>query len=183
MKMHITNIYGQSGMSTAQLAQHHVTDIAKELGINEIAYYFFNAEADTSAELDKRLDGILSSLAIGDVVFFQTPTWMTINYEETFLKKIKNYLAKIVMVVHDVMPFMWRSVNWYVMPDYIRMYNYADVIVVPSQKMYDYLVSQGLTVKKYIIQEMWDQNIGNLVLEQPTFKKQVFFIGKRLGKN
>ncbi|MFR2572817.1 MAG: hypothetical protein ACLS9T_07895 [Streptococcus salivarius] len=46
--------------------------------------------------------------------------------------------------------------NYYLMSSYIDMYNLCDVVVVPSEKMRDRLIEEGLTVEKIIIQKLWD---------------------------
>ena len=177
MGMHITRLNGHGVVSTTQIAQQTLADIAKQLGFREMNYYFFDVNTDTDEELFKRIEGCISGISQGDIVVFQTPTWMGTRYENYFMQFLKAYQCKIIVLIHDVIPFMWREVNGYLMKDYIDVYNYADVIIVPSQNMYDYLVKEGLTVKKYVIQHILDQNIGDLYLGTPTFKKQVFFTG------
>ena len=177
MAMHITRLNGHRANSTTQIAQQNLVDIAKQLGFHEMNYYFFDANTDTDEQLIKRIEGCISAVSKGDIVIFQTPTWMGTRYENYFLQVLKAYECKIIVLIHDVIPFMWRENNGYLMKDYIAVYNYADVIVVPSKNMYDYLVSEGLTVKKYVVQHILDQNIGDMYLGTPSFKKQVFFTG------
>ena len=73
------------------------------------------------------------------------------------------------MFIHDVPPLMFES-NYYLMPNYIDMYNQSDLVVVPSEQMYHRLVSEGLTVKKYVVQKLWDLT-HSLDLYTPQFEK------------
>ena len=51
------------------------------------------------------------------------------------------------------------------------MYNKAEIVIVPSEKMYCRLVEEGLTVKKYIVQHMWDFTVDQ-TLYSPSFKRK-----------
>ena len=61
MKVNITNLYGMSGQSTALIAQNDVTKLAKQLGFNELSFYFYDIYSDSQSELSRRLDGIMAS--------------------------------------------------------------------------------------------------------------------------
>ena len=147
-KVHITNLYGMAGDSTVILAQNAVTDIARALGYREIGIYFYNISTDSPSERSKRLDGIMASISFGDIVIFQSPTWNGWEFDAEFVA----------------------------MPTYMEMFNQADVIIAPSQQMVNRLCEAGLTVEKILIQEFWDHP-HNLSLNQPVFKKEIFFAG------
>lgn len=68
------------------------------------------------------------------------------------------------------------ELNYYLMSKYISMYNKAEVIVVPSEKMYLKLVEEGLTVKKYVVQKMWDFTVDQS-LYNPKFERKLYFTG------
>ncbi|MEY8539003.1 sugar transferase [Lactococcus muris] len=173
MRVYITNINGLA--SSAQLAQNMVTDIAVALGYRELGIYRYDITADSPVELSKRLDGIVAGLQQGDVVIFQTPTWNTTSFDERFMDKLRLYRVKIIVFVHDVVPLMFAG-NYYLMERTIAYYNKADLIIVPSQEMLDKLREQGLTVKKAIIQKMWDH--PTTVPSLPAvFEKRLHFPG------
>ena len=175
MKLHITNLYGMARESTATIAQNAIQKIATQLGFKELGIYFYHATSETVEERSRRLDGILASVSMGDVVIFQTPTWNGIEFEREFLAKLKALQVKIVIFVHDVIPLMFKQ-NAFLLDDYISLYNMADSIILPSAAMRKRLVQNGLTVNNVLFQEMWDHP-HDLPLYSPAFKKSIYFAG------
>lgn len=176
MKIHITNLYGQLESSVAQIAQNMVRDIAATLNIREIGVYSFNADSVPSRELSIRFDGMNASISHGDIVIFQSPTWNGTRFDLEYIKRLKLYEnIKIAVFIHDVIPLMFSS-NYYLMKDTISLYNMADVLIVPSEKMLSILRKEGLTVDKIIIQEMWD-NTTDIKLGKPNFNNVINFSG------
>lgn len=173
MKVHITNIYGMGG--TALRAQHMVTDIAKNnLDYNELGIYRYPMSSDTSEMLRTRMDGIVAAVNFGDIVIFQLPTWNGIEFDEAFDSHLNAYgNLKKIFFVHDVPPLMFR--NGEELERYIALYNRADLIILPSQSMADYLRARGLTVNKIVIQHMWDTTADVEGIEKPGFRKRVNF--------
>lgn len=175
MRVHFTNLFGQSSRSVALIAQNDTMKIARELGANELGIYFYDSSQEPDGELNSRFDGIVAGLSVGDIVFFQSPSWNGNEWDSRLLRKFKAVNAKTVMFIHDVPPLMFDS-NYYLMSAYIDMYNLCDVIVVPSEKMRDRLIEEGLTVEKIIIQKLWDLP-HSLDLHQPSFQKKMIFAG------
>lgn len=175
MKINITNIYGMSGQSTALIAQNETVKIAKKLDFHELSFYFYNIYSDSQGELNSRLDGVLAKLGYGDIVVYQSPTWNGREYDQAFIRKCKILNTKIITFIHDVPPLMFPS-NYYLMPEYIEMYNQSDLVVVPSENMKERLIQEGLTVQKIMIQGMWD-HVHDYPLRQPAFQKKLSFAG------
>ena len=75
----ITNIYGMSSSSTALIAQNMVANAAKKLGFEELGIFFYSVDSDSDDMLRARMDGILASLAYGDTVVYQFPSWNGLN--------------------------------------------------------------------------------------------------------
>ena len=174
-KIHITNLYGMAGDSTVILAQNAVAEIARDLDYRELGIYFYNVASDSPSERNKRMDGIMASVSFGDIVIFQSPTWNGWEFDADFINKLKDLQVKLIIFIHDVVPLMFRD-NAYLMPRYMDMYNKADVLIVPSEKMLQRLREQGLTVDKVLIQHFWDHP-HQMTLNQPQFKQEMFFAG------
>ena len=175
MNIHVTNIYGFSPTSVVLISQHEVRNIARNLGFNELAVYIYDSSNEPMNELSSRYDGIIARVSPGDVVFFQSPTWNGVDWDNGLVDKLKAYGCRVVMFIQDVQPLQFES-NYYLMSKFISMYNKAEIVIVPSEKMYCRLVEEGLTVKKYIVQHMWDFTVEQ-TLYSPLFKRKLYFTG------
>lgn len=175
MKKYITNLYGQSDQSTAMIAQHMVVDVAKNEGYSEISLKAYRVDDDTEYEKVKRIEGILSSLSPKSLVVAQMPSWNGIAFDEVLLKKIREQADKLVIFVQDFVPLMFQN-NFYLFDRYLEAYNHADLIILPSKKMQQILISRGLTAP-VIFQEVWD-HVTSLSLETiPLFQRKLKFSG------
>lgn len=188
MKVHITNLYGLGG--TAAKAQHQVADIAKDmLHYNELGIYRYPVESDSPEMLRTRLDGIIASVERGDIVIFQSPTWNTFSFDEAFMRQLNAYSGlKKILFIHDVPPLMFEN-GIAKLKRYITFYNQADLIIVPSQNMVEFLYANGLTVKKTVIQKMWDfpvhidKSINPRLRRRITFAANVSSIYRPFARN
>ncbi|MDK7303546.1 MULTISPECIES: hypothetical protein [Aerococcus] len=156
MRKHITNLYGHSVDSTAHISQQMTTSIAQKLDFNELAIPAYDSKYDSDEELSKRLEGILAGVGHGDLVVVQLPTWNDMRFEKALIDKIKHTCqAHLAMFIHDVQPIMFPH-TYYLMNDLMLIYNEAELVIVPSQEMYQRLYLEGLKVDKVLIQAMWD---------------------------
>ena len=69
MKIHITTLNNMGG--TATQAHRRVLKTAQSIGCHEMGMAKYHLEPDFIKEIDKRLDGIIAPLNVGDVVIFQ----------------------------------------------------------------------------------------------------------------
>ena len=174
MAIHITNLYGQQ--KAAGISQNKTASIAKELGFHEMEIYRYDTNVDNDSELGTRLDGILAPVYHGDIIFIQSPSWNGLRYDLRFVRKLRAYSnIKIVMLIHDVIPLGFNSGEANLRAT-IEIYNYADLIIAPSQAMLDLLNQYGLSVKKQMVQQLWDYPIS-FEPSTPQFQKRLFFTG------
>lgn len=176
MKVHITKIYGFIG--TGAKAQDAVTDIAKrDLHFDELGIYRYPVESDSPEMLRARIDGIIASVSHGDIVIIQSPTWNGLSFDEGLIHSLQCYNGvKKIIFIHDVLPLMFET--WKpLLHRYIEFYNQADLVIVASQKMADFLKTRGLTVKKIIIHRMFDYIVSIDETIKPLFKKIINFAG------
>lgn len=174
MKVHITNIYGLGKTETK--TQNDVVHIAnRDLQYGELGIYCYAVESDTAEMLRTRIEGIIASVGSNDVAVLQTPTWNNIVFEEKLMDRLNVRVgAKKIVFIHDVIPLMYP--NWVIpLSRYIDLYNRADVLIAPSQAMVDFLRAHGLTVKKVVVQRMWDHVLSVDPARKPRFKKVINF--------
>ena len=175
MRIHVTNVYGFSPRSVVQLSQHEVVDILKDLCDSEIGLFVYSYDKEPKNELSSRYDGIIARVTPGDVVIFQSPTWNIVDWDNGLVDRIKAYGGRVVFFIQDVPPIQFEN-NYFLMPYFIDMYNKAELVIVPSERMYQRLVEEGLTVKKYVVQKMWDFNV-HMDLHTPSFERKLYFLG------
>lgn len=175
MKTHITTLNNMSG--TASLAHRRVLKIAQGLGCHEMGLSYYHLQPDFAKEIHKRLDGIIASLNYGDIVIFQYPSWIGVNYDESFVDKIKSYRdTKLIIFVQDIQKIMF-NVEQLIMDMEISTLNKADLLIMPSEKMYKCLIEEGLrTDIKVVYQTIWDMP-SDVCFENHEVKRCFHFTG------
>lgn len=172
-RTHITNLYGVGGIAT--VAQRRTVEVAKQLGFNEISILYDNGLRDPE-EFDKKVTGILAGLEVGDTVIFQSPIWITSKVERDFIDRVRQYQGKVAIFIHDVPPMMFEG-NRELMPLFIELYNKADLLIVSSENMKKYLISKGVTVKKFVIQNLWDIPVDFISNSETKYIPRINFAG------
>lgn len=75
---------------------------------------------------------------------FQYPTWNGHDYDKVFVDKIKLYNdIRLVIFVHDLQKLMFDS-EQSILDTEISILNKADVLILPSVKMHEYMINNGL---------------------------------------
>lgn len=103
MKIHITNIYNFKMDDQLVKTQQYIAKVGRDIGFHEMGIFSYPVETDTSSELSKRLDGVISALEDEDVVIMQLPTENGYEYEQLLFRKIKAYRGtKIALLFHEM---------------------------------------------------------------------------------
>mgnify|MGYP000509032933 CR=1 FL=1 len=155
MKTHITTLNNMAG--TASLAHRRVLKVAQSIGCHEMGLSFYPLKPDYAKEIDKRLDGIIAPLNYGDIVIFQYPSWIGVNYDESFVNKIKSYRdTKLIIFVQDITKSSCLILSRQFLIWKLKLSIKADLLILPSKKMHRYLKENGLDEKPVIYQTIWD---------------------------
>lgn len=175
MQIHITNLNNLGG--TATIAQRNVTKIARNMGWKELSIFYYRLGPDFQDELCHRLDGTFASFGNGDIMFFQYPSWMGIDYDEWFIDRVKSYSeSKLVIFVEDIQQLMFNSEEW-ILHYEISSLNKADLLILPSKKMHCFLITKGLCKNIPVVyQTIWDMP-GNPYYSEHRCEKKIFFPG------
>lgn len=175
MKIYVTNLNGQLSSSVAMIAQNNVLNSAQCFNAHEMGIYSYDSSQEPWNQKSARFDGIIAGIKPGDVVIFQSPSWNSIVWDLSFIERLKLYRARIIIFIHDVLPLQFDE-NYYLMEKFLRLYNMADVLIVPSEKMFKKLKDEGLENENYVVQEMWDIPC-DFELNEPEFEKEIRFSG------
>ena len=173
MKIHITNLHNIGG--TATLAMDGVVQVAKELDFTEIGVMKSQFYEDYWNTISHHLDGTIASLYHGDIVFFQYPTWNGPDYDRMFVEKIKMYNeTRLVIFVHDMQKLMFNSEE-FILKMEVDILNRADVLILPSSKMNNFLLTNGLDSNIPVFyQKIWEVPGFPCFKEHLNLKKMLF---------
>ena len=175
MKAFITCINGMGG--AAKEAQDMVADVARQLSFRDMSIFIYDSREESEESLSSRYDGIIAGISHGDVVFIQYPTWNHIRFEEGLIRRVKAYGGRIVIVVHDIEALMIES-SRFMLGYMIALLNSAEVLVVPSYAMIDFLRDNGIREDmKFVVQELWDYTTDLHFPQDPKLQREIHFAG------
>lgn len=155
MNIHITNLHNMGG--TATLAQDGVAQVAKELGYKEMPIERRSFYDDYWNMISHHLDGTIASLYFDDIVIFQYPSWNGPDYDRKFVDKVRMYHGtKLIIFVQDLQKLLFNSDEHILMTE-IATLNMADLLILPTKKMYQYMLQHGLRKDMPILfQKIWE---------------------------
>lgn len=178
MKTYITRVNGFSLKNPLQYRQSMIMDIARQLGCVEMGIYCYPAEREDAGRRSTRLDGIIAGINGGDLVVIQLPTGNGMRFEWELVDHIKVYGARVAFFLHDMEALTHESKR-FTLPESVNLYNLAEVLIVPSYEMKQFLLDHGVRkTMKFVIQEMWDYTVSDRFLRAPSFRKEIHFAGQ-----
>ncbi len=177
MNVYITKMNG-APWNPLQNRQLMIAKIAHEMGCREMGIFCYNGSKESIESLKVRIDGIIAGLSWGvDIVICQFPTGNGLKFERELLNRLKIYQIRVVIFIHDADSIV-RESNQEILSEKIRLYNQAEVLVVPSLMMRQFLLDNGIRKDmKFVIQEIWDYLLDMSFFGTPQFRKEIHFTG------
>lgn len=178
MAVYITRLNETLKRNTPQYVQGITAEIAYRVGCREMGIYCYNARDEELNSLQARLHGIIAGVSAGDIVICQFPTWNGSRFERTLVETIKQYRGRVAILVHDFEPLMAKS-QWGRLWEIIELYNQAEVLIVPSYALRDFLRENGIRENmKFVIQEIWDYPTDIRFDSVPRLERKIHFAGR-----
>lgn len=176
MNVYITKLNGLPMQDISQYKQRMTAEIGHQLGFREMGIYRYNGAGESKESLSGRLDGIIAGIDWGnDVVICQFPTGNGLRYEWELVNRLKMYQSKVVIFIHNI-EGLAKEANRSKLTETVRLYNQAEVLIVPSLAMRQFLLDNGTKKDmKFIIQEMWDYTTDMNFYSLPQFRKEIHF--------
>lgn len=174
--MYITNVYGPDPGREGAGGQKIAAKIARELGFVEMPVPRYLPDVDGKGSLRRQVEGVAAAVKDRDIVVFQSPSWNGPDYDKALMEEFRRRRdIRLVMFIHDVPPMRFGGTE----EEYrqaAEIYNMADVVIVPTESMVDFLRKKGLRTKKVLIQPMWDLPFSG-ELGVPRLERRIVFSG------
>lgn len=148
MNTYITRVNGLSFADIRQYRQYMVAEAAIQLGCREMGIYCYDWKDEPEISLNSRMDGIIAGINAEDLVICQFPTGNGMRYEWSLVNHLKMYRSRIAIFVQEDLHRVHEAIG---------LYDQAEVLIVPSLPMRQYLLDNGIRKNmKFVIQDMWD---------------------------
>lgn len=143
MKTYITRINGWSLRDKSHYMQNMVAEIAHQLGCREMGIYRYYAEEENWESLSSRLDGIIAGINRGDLVICQFPTGNGMRFDNELVSRLNAYGGRIAIFIHELETLVNKEKQSQ-SGRIIGIYNQAEVLIVPTYAMRQWLVEKGI---------------------------------------
>lgn len=154
MNVFYTKTYNLSGKNAEK--QNNIATVAKKMGFEEISFFKFEDQSDSDRELNVRMDGILAAVEENAVVIFQYPSMVSSRYDRCAIEHIRQSKdRKLILMVQDLGDTVDPK-DYPMLADEIELFQQADLLILQSVKMKDFLVEHGLGEVPVVYQRVWE---------------------------
>lgn len=177
MKLFYTKTYNAIGENIQK--QDIIAEVAKKMGFDEISFFKYPDKVDSDRELNTRMESIISAVENDSIVFFQYPSMVSTRYDTCFVKHIKKKKnVALIIWIEDLKSVIdvdsYADIN-----DEIQLFNEADLLILQSVEMRDYLIQEGMKDIPYCIQKIWEFPYG--FLKKNIIINKDFYFAKKLS--
>ncbi|MBD5807142.1 hypothetical protein [Limosilactobacillus walteri] len=175
---YITRTKGIIDNGTLMARQETTVQIARDLGIEPISFYYYPVDSENDECLSARLDGILSCLSYGDNLILQMPTLLNERYVLTLINKVNMFRSvsstKLIIYVHNDLIY-----NYSITPDsnLAQILSQADVLIVNNPATAKYLYKQGIKVKRFFYFYIYDYLLDEPCKDNVGIKRHFNLVG------
>lgn len=153
MNIHITKTYNIGGKTG--IRQNSLVNAGRSMGCKEMSLFKFPDGYDTDEQLHVRMDGIIASLCMGDIVIFQYPSGISARYDRFLIEHLRRYAGvRLVICVQEVASEGEDSK--YKLEEELALLNQADLLIMPSEEMQVFYQRNGLQEKPVMLQKWYD---------------------------
>ena len=97
----VTYIVEGQSVDSVSKARGDVATVAESIGYNKLYIYRYFDEREDERALTARIDGITAGVAKGDLIVYQYPSYNQFQFEQTFVDRVKQRGARLVLLIHD----------------------------------------------------------------------------------
>lgn len=161
-----------------------VTQVAKELGFEEIYIHMNSLKKNSFAKVQRQIGYFFdwskcyNQIETNAIVLLQHPfhyKQFTRNSILTKLKKEKD--VKIISVVHDVEELRGFRYNDYYKSEFNKMLEIAEVLIVHNHVMLDWFVQRGVNRNRLINLQIFDYLQKDISVKKTIFDRSITIAG------
>ena len=118
-------------------------------------------------------DDPLKKVHSGDTIIYQLPSYLWDDYEDDFLKEVKDKGAQLIGVVHDVEFIRFPGTDD---KRSLKLYKQMDILLISSQKLIDIIKKRGINTPM-LVSNPWDYYVSGLISLLKDFKRTLNYAG------
>ena len=168
----VTSIVEGQSVDSVSKARGDVATVAESIGYNKLYIYRYFDEREDERALTARIDGITAGVAKGDLIVYQYPSYNQFQFEQTFVDRVKQRGARLVLLIHD--SELLRDNSFL---KEIHLFNKADMLITHGEKMENKLRSFGI-LTPMIKKELFDYLVNeHQILFTSSLNRSLVFAG------
>lgn len=144
---------------------------SRQLGVDEAAVFAYNDEGEKDEDKEQRADHILGPMDNGETVVIQSEAGVSLDLEQKLIDRVRRFPnTKLVLMIDEIRPL---TIQVHVgLHNYARLFNQADVLIVQTPQMKQYIRYLGVNHPHIVISGLFDLPT-ELHPGMPQFQKRI----------